>query len=681
MKITYNWLKDFVDISLTPHELAERLTMAGLEVVSIEEKNGDFVLEIEITSNRPDWLSIVGVAREVAALTNKKLKLPPSVPSKAGGSQGRLAVEVHDKKDCPLYTAKLIEGVRVGPSPGWLKTRLELIGCRSVNSIVDITNYILFEWGEPLHAFDFDALRKAAIIVRRARKGERIVTIDGNERMLTPEVLVIADAAVPVAVAGVMGGKDTEVHEASRTILLEAAVFNPVLIRKGRRMLGLQSESSYRFERSVDIATAEEASLRAAHLIEQVAGGKITAVKNVGNARLPAKCITLDTAHIRRTLAAKIPANKTKVILEKLGFQVKAASSQKLTVRIPSFRQDIRLEVDLIEEIARIFGYDRIPTTIPRIKPQAGLRDDTDTTRSLKLILVGLGLNEVITYSLVEKGWPGGLGQAAYKEIEIANPLSKEQAVLRTTLVPSLAQCIAYNLRQKQPYVAIFEIGKTYGIDASEKAQERYKLGIALCGARSLWLGKERAHDEADLLHIKGILEMLFERLGIEKRAYTFVMKNTFEGAVYIHGREVGVLVKLRNEMLDRLDIKNKRVVEAELDVETVLSFANTQKRFTPFPRLPGMVRDTTIIVKDDVTAGAILEAITRWGVGSSGGLLQGAEISKYYKGSQIPADAKGLTISCTYCSSERTLTDEEINTLHAQLVSELKAHFSATIR
>jgi phenylalanyl-tRNA synthetase beta chain len=680
MKITYNWLKDFVAITLAPRELAERLTMAGLEVVSIEEQRGDFIFEIEITSNRPDWLSVVGIAREVAALTNKTLKLSEPRPLLKTGRH-QLAIEVQGKKDCPLYTAKLIEGVKVGPSPQWLRQRLELIGCRSINSIVDITNYILFEWGEPLHAFDFDTLQAGTIIVRRAQKEEKIVTIDGIERQLTPDVLVIADASSPVAVAGVMGGRKTEVGEATTRILLEAAVFNPVVVRRGRRMLGLESESAYRFERGVDIAIVQEASLRAARLIEQVTGGTISAVKNAGTAKVPTRRIVLEATHLKRALAVEIPAGTIKGILERLDCEVKAISQKKYAVDIPSFRQDVKLEVDLIEEIARIFGYGRIPRTIPRIKPQIDHKDDTAVHRSLKEILIGLGLNEVVTYSLVEKGRANAAGQDTDKEIAIANPLSKDQAVLRTTLLPSLAQCVAYNLRQKQPYIAIFEIAHTYALDVTVKVQERYKLGVALCGGRLLWLGKDRAYDEASLLHIKGILEVLFERLGIEKNAYRFVMKSTYEGEVYVHGALVGTLVALRKEALEKFDIKNKEVVEAEIDVKTLLSLASLKRRFAPFPRMPGVTRDTTVIVKDNIPAGEILGAINRWGTSNSEGLLQGVEISKYYKGEQIPGDAKGLTISCTYCSSERTLTDGEINSLHAQLVDELKKIFNATIR
>jgi phenylalanyl-tRNA synthetase beta chain len=271
MKVTYQWLKDFVEIKILPQALAEKLTMAGLEVTSLEEKHGDSVFEIEITSNRPDWLSVIGVAREVAAITNKKMKLPKLKSLRPSAKSGQFSLTVEDKKDCPLYSAKIIRGVKVAPSPDWLKKRLELVGCRSVNNVVDITNYILFEYGEPLHAFDLDKLNNGAIIVRRAKHTEKITTIDAGQRALNPNLLVIADKEKPVAIAGIMGGRDTEVTEGTKNILLEAAIFNPVLIRRARQALGLTSESAYRFERGVSPGIVEEAAARAVELIQSSA--------------------------------------------------------------------------------------------------------------------------------------------------------------------------------------------------------------------------------------------------------------------------------------------------------------------------------------------------------------------------------------------------------------------------
>ncbi len=329
MKVTYNWLKDFVNIEISPRALAEKLTMAGLEVVSLEEAQGDFVFEIEITSNRPDWLSILGVAREIAAMTGKKMKLGSRLEV-LGSRQNlkprtqnlNITIKIENTKDCPFYSARIIRDVKVGPSPDWLKKRLELLGCRSVNNIVDITNYYLFELGHPLHAFDLDTLNLEQIIVRRAKAGEKITTIDNQQRLLGPEILVIADIDKPVAIAGVMGGKDTEVTQKTRNILIESAVFNPILVRRGRQKLGLQSESAYRFERGVDLEAAKNASLLAQELICELANGTPCGSKSLGAQKSIGALIKLDVAYVNKILGTNIPAFKIKQILSSLGFKL-----------------------------------------------------------------------------------------------------------------------------------------------------------------------------------------------------------------------------------------------------------------------------------------------------------------------------------------------------------------------
>ncbi|MFZ2356241.1 MAG: phenylalanine--tRNA ligase beta subunit-related protein, partial [Candidatus Omnitrophota bacterium] len=348
MKLTYNWLKDFLEIKITPGVLADKLTMAGLEVKSVEERDGDFVFEVEITSNRPDWLSIVGVAREVAAITNTKRKTqsvkPQSKIKNFKRTGNGFKIEIEDKKDCPIYSAKIIKNVIVGSSPDWLRKRLELIGCRSINNIVDIANYCLFTYGEPLHAFDLDRLvnglagepvSRLGIIVRRARNKEELVTIDGMKRILNEDVLIIASdtnphtrtpahplTGTPIAIAGVMGGKDTEVSFATKNILLESAIFNPLVIRRGRRKLGLQTDSSYRFERGVDFETIELATDEAVKLILDLAGGQLYLAKSEGLTKGKNKIISFDINSAARILGIDIPVIKIKNILNHLGFGV-----------------------------------------------------------------------------------------------------------------------------------------------------------------------------------------------------------------------------------------------------------------------------------------------------------------------------------------------------------------------
>lgn len=678
MKVTYNWLKDFVEIKIAPSALADRLTMAGLEVTAIEEKDGDFVFEIEVTSNRPDWLSVKGIAREVAAITNAKpkthnLKLKP----KTHNDKTPLKIDIENKKDCPLYTAKIIKDVKVGPSPHWLKKRLESIGCRSVNNVVDITNYVLFELGEPLHAFDLDKLSPDKIIVRRAVQGEKIITIDAEQRILNSDILVIADKGRPVAIAGVMGAKDTEVTEGTKNILLEAAVFNPIIVRRSRRALGIESESAYRFERGVDIATVENASLRAAALIQELAGGKCALIKTSGKCKTRKKNIALALSTVHKILGVNIAGAKIKTILNSLGFKTKTKAKNNFKVEIPGHRPDVNLEIDLIEEIARIFGYEFIPATLPAARPQLSIGQAKDTVSLIKNILVGLGLNEAITYSLIDKGLLQSFGEeGASGAIAILNPLSKEQEILRPALIPSLAKCIAYNLHQKQGYINIFEIAKVFSGE-KVRPEEQLALGVALCGERSLWFEGECIQDGAGFLHLKGILETLLQRLGIKKNEYRFIRKNRDEFEVRVKEIKIGILKRLERIILDKLDIKNKEVFVLEIALEKLIPSAQINKKFVPLARYPGVLRDISLILKDDIPAERVMQLIMELG----GKLLQKAEIRDYYKGKQIEPGFKGLTISCLYSSSERTLTEAEINPIHAAIVQALNDRLQVRIR
>lgn len=703
MKVTYNWLKDFVEIKIPARQVADKLTMAGLEVTSLEEKDGDFVFEIEVTSNRPDCLSVIGLAREVAAITGKKLRLSqvrrhkPQIISKnlqpATCGLQPLSIKVENKKDCLLYTAKIIEDVKVKSSPDWLKRRLELVGCRSTNSIVDITNYILFEWGEPLHAFDLDKLSDSVIIVRRAKQNENITTIDDKVRTLNPDILVIADTKKPVAIAGIMGGKDTEVTESTKNILLEAAVFNPILIRRARQKLGMQTDSSYRFERGVDLETVESASKRAAYLIQGITQGRCVLAKSASGYKAKKRNVNLDVLFVCKILGANIRALEIKKILNALGFKVRTKSKNNFKVEIPFYRQDVNTEIDLIEEIARIFGYKNIPQSLPRpfyyvedilgkkerglpaVKPQVSVCESRDLISLIKNVLVGLGLNEVITYSLIDHDLLISFGKSQdTSAIEILNPLSKEQEILRPKLIPSLIRCVASNLNQKQNYINIFEVAKVF-TRSLPQPEEKLALGIALCGIKSWLIEQGLIKEEVGFLHLKGILEMLFERLGIKN--YNFTKQNTHEIGVLVNKDKVGVIVRLRKEILDPLDIKNKEAWATELSLDRLFSYVNLKKKFAPLPVYPGILRDISFILKDDISVDDILKAMKEKGRP----LLQEVKIVDYYKGKQIPAGFKGLTISCLYRAHERTLTELEINPIHSNISSMLIERFSAQIR
>jgi phenylalanyl-tRNA synthetase beta chain len=673
MKTTYNWLKDFVEIKLSPEALADKLTMAGLEVTSLEERDGDFVFEIEVTSNRPDCLSVIGVAREVAAITHKKLRTPNSELRTPKSNSLPFKIDIENKKDCPLYTARIISNVKVGPSPDWLRKRLESVGCRSVNNIVDITNYVLFTWGEPLHAFDLDKLKSPAVFVRRAKPGEKITTIDAQPRALNEEILVIADSARPIAIAGVMGGQDTEVVWGTKNILLEAAVFNPVLVRRVRQALGVTSESSYRFERGVDSGAVEKAAQQAVRLMQGLAGGKCLAQKVVGSGKAKAKTISLKSETVGKILGLKIAPPQIKKILNSLGFGVKGKNN--FSLEVPSHRPDVDSEIDLIEEIARVRGYESIPTTTSRITPQASCAETRPLVSFTKDILVALGLNEVITHSLISRGSLKGLDVNPGEIIEILNPLSREQEILRPTLLPGLIKCIAYNLNQKQERVDIFEIARVFSRAEGSGPKEGLSLGIALCGMKARLSEEGRIKEEASPLHLKGAIEALFERLGIED--YNFLPDNQGNLCVSVAREKIGAIIKLPGSVLDDFEIKNKQVFAAELCLDKAFAHARAKKRFRGLPRYPGISRDISLIISEGIPVKELMQAIRE----KAGPLLCEAEVTDYYKGKQIPHRHRGLTISCLYRSEERTLAEAEINPLHSALLAVLQERFGAKIR
>lgn len=679
MKVTYEWLKDFVDVRLAPAALAERLTMAGLEVTAVEAHGGDTVFEIEVTSNRPDWLSVVGIAREVSAITGARLKKisAPRLklePQRAFPCRLRIA----DRGDCPLYTARLIKGVKVGPSPAWLVKRLAGVGCRSVNNVVDITNYVLFELGEPLHAFDANTLASLSVIVRRASAGERLVTIDGETRDLDPGILVIADEQRPIALAGIMGGKDTEVTEKTTDVLLEAALFHPVVVRRGRQRMGISSEAAYRFERGIDVAAVDAASVRAARLIQELCGGEVVGPKQAGRAPVARRKILLDVPRVGEILGEAVSAATCRSILRGLGFGARSAKTQKtLSIEVPSWRQDVKDAVDLIEEIARIRGYQNFPVSLPRFVMQ---RPDStpglgESVLYAKHILVGLGLQEVITHSLIAKEDLAAFAHVNTEGlVEIANPLSKEQEILRPLLAPSLIGCVAHNVRQKQKTVRIFEIAKTYSRSGGT-VRERLSLAIALSGTRTIWHTQGKVQDEMGFLHLKGVVQTLFERLGSE-----CVFKAVPGGAevcVLSGGRQVGTLQRIPQTYLEKLDIKNRQVFCAELEAEALLSRPRPAKRFVPLPRYPSISRDISVVVGEELSVGEIAEAIRE----RAGALLADVEVTDYYRGRQIEAGHKNITLSLRYASPERTLTETEISPLHTAVVEMLKERFHAAIR
>ncbi|MGA2775162.1 MAG: phenylalanine--tRNA ligase subunit beta [Candidatus Omnitrophota bacterium] len=675
MKVTYNWLKEFVAIKIPPQKLSHKLTMAGLEVVSLEEKEGDFIFEIEVTSNRPDWLSVKGIAREVAAIMGLRLKAQ-SLAAKCktrDNSKEKLNIKIQDKKDCPLYSAKIIKDVKVGPSPEWLRKRLELVGCRSVNNIVDITNYVLFETGQPLHAFDLDKISGETIFVRRAREGERLVTIDAQEKKLNREILVIADKEKVLALAGLMGGKDSEVTGSTKNILLEAAVFDPVLIRRSRKSVSLDSDSSYRFERGINAKGLEPSSLRASNLIEELAGGKTVLLKSSKYVFFKGKTIALDLNKVSRVLGQNVPQPKIKQILQLLDFKLKTGADSKIIVTVPSFRRDILLEEDLIEEVARIYGFELIKENLPAVKPQVTLDKTREIVSVIKDILIGLGFSEAISYSLIDRQLLKNFNIDDSLCVEVLNPLSREQEVLRPTLIPNLSRVVSYNLNQKQDYLNIFEAAKRF-VKGPDSPREELMLALAVCGRKPMLLNHGLVKDDAGILNLKGALETIFRKLGIQE--YSFENK---EGkvSVSVNGENIGSLAQLDRSALEKLDIKNKAVFAAEISLEKLIPHVNAEKKFESLPRYPAISRDISFVLKEDILIRDIINCI-----GDKGGvLLRKIEVADYYQGKQIPSGYRGLTLSCLYRSDERTLTESEVNPVHSEVLATLVSRFGVKTR
>lgn len=679
MKFTYNWLKDFVDCALSPQDLGERLTMAGLEVKDVAAQEGDYIFEAEITSNRPDWLSVRGIAREVAALTGKRMH-EPSRAQKRGASRPCQAVQpwavrVSDAKDCPFYTATVLTGVSGRQSPDWLRRRLELIGCRSVNAIVDVTNYIMFEYGTPLHAFDLALLSGTGVSVRRAASHETIVTIDGTRHQLTGDMLVIADAKRPVALAGIMGGKDTEVSDRTSAILLEAAVFNPVVTRRTRQSLGLTSESAYRFERGVDAGIVLTAAQDAARMIIEVCGGNASAVAKAGAPGRKRVMVTLDPLAVSKTLGVKVSAQETKKILTSLGFSV-SARREKLGVAVPSFRGDVAIPADLIEEVARIHGYERVPASVPVVRAPVTSADQ-GIVPAIRRYAAALGLVEVITYSTVSgrkpEDYPRSLREG--ENLELVNPLAGGETTLRQTLIPSLVDRVAYNLNQGQERVFLFEISSVFSQVRGEP-KETLKLGIVLCGIRHLFLSESTVKDKVGLAHVKGIVESLGERCGID--GLSCVPEEGGCAYEIRAGKEsVGVMGMVTQSAREAAKIKNRDVFYAEVDVALFSRASRRKRTYKPLPKFPSITRDISCAM----TQGQSIEAVLATVRETAGAYLKSVRVTDYYTGKQIAAGHLGVTLSCVYRADDRTLTEEDIEPVHASVCAVLVSRFAVAMR
>ena len=680
MRFTYSWLKEYIDVKLKPKELAEKLTMAGLEIEAVSQADGEWVFEAEVTTNRPDWLNIIGIAREVAAITDEKM-----AATKAGqhssASTGRAAqpksaanciIQVLDKQSCPRYTGRIITGVKVAPSPEWLIKRLKSIGVRSVNNIVDITNFVLFETGQPLHAFDFDKLSGGRIIVRRAKGNEQIVTIDGVTRKLDLSMLVIADENAPVAIAGIMGGKGTEVTESTKTILLESAYFDPAITRKVSRCLGLGSDSSYRFERGVDLAGVKTASDRASALIAAIAGGLTGKIIDIGKKSITQANVLVNFQKVNDVLGTNVPTKEISRILKALGLKSGKTSKAGAVFTIPSWRRDLKKEEDLIEEIIRIYGYDKICTDSVFIPMQP------DLARIISDTLVSFGLNEAITYSLVDKVLDDIFQPApSVAAIKIKNPLSSDFAVLRRNIIAGILNAAKWNLNRNINDIKLFEIGPVYHSEKLDRQEENH-IVICLSGTRrDNW---QDGVNPVDFYYLKGITDSLFKKLGVSnydiKPGQSGIFQAEQSAEIMIKGEPAGFLGKVEKGLLKKIDI-DKDCFVCQINMDILVKHVELKKRFTALPKFPVVYRDISTLAKIETPLGDIVNMIKE----TAGDIIKEIKLFDVYKGEQIPKGHRSLIFRLTYQSFDKTLTDKEVEIIHSGIISALKEQLGVGTR
>ena len=655
---------------------------------------GDIVLELDVTPNMARCLSMIGVGREVAALSGQTLRLPPqALLETATSAEQRVVIQIEDPHLCRRYTALLLKGAKIGPSPGWMQRRLAYAGMRPISNIVDITNYVMLEWGQPLHAFDYDLLVKRAggksptIIVRPARQGETLTTLDGIRRDLSPDNLVIADTAGPVALAGVMGGAETEVSATTSNILLESANFDYRSVRRTMKAFNLPSEASVRFSKGIHPHTARLAAERAAELFQRFAGATVSGgLDDCYPAPLPAQVVTLDLEEVRRVLGMDLPRQEVIRILRALDYELEEAGPESLSVNVPPHRMDVQAgPADLIEDLVRIYGYDRLPSAL-----LADQLPRQHTNRSLILeeksrdILVRAGLQEVITYALTEPSREKPLGLAAHEYVRLLNPISSERVVMRQTVLAGVLEVTAANLKHTDD-VFLFEIGPVFLTRPGEKLpDEPRRLAIVLTGRRRAGNWDEPSGESiatADFFDAKGIIDALVEDLHLAKVAYqpssAPYLHPGKSAELMIEGRAVGSFGELHPRVAEAYGFGERRVVAGELDFEAIFTAIPDRYSYSPLPRFPAALRDIAVIVDEETTAERIVKEIRAAG----GNLLRDARLFDIYRGESIAAGKKSLAYALAYQAEDRTLTDKERDKTHKKIEDRLKHVLKAQIR
>lgn len=668
MLISYNWLKKFVKIEKSPGAVANKITLSLAEIESLEKKGQDHILEIENKglTHRPDCFSHLGMAREVAAFFNLKLNDPlAKLAAKKFKPEKKLPLEIKiQAKDlCPRYCGIVLTDLQIGPSPNWLKTGLERLNIRSINNVVDITNFVMVELGQPLHAFDYDKVKDHQIIVRTAKKGETIITLDGVKRTLKEDSLLIADVQEPLAIASVMGGQKAEISPETKSIVIESANFEPKNSRITSKKLSLRTEASTRYEKNLDFTLTLPAINRAVELIQKTAGGKVASpLIDVQNKQFKPKTIKVSPQWLNGFIGLNLNDGEIISILERLAFKVKKQASQ-FSIEIPSWRQDVNLEADIAEEITRIYGYDKIPVSLPKEEARPPKTNPHLFWRKkIKLFLKGLGFTEVMTPPFVGTPLLESCGVANEEYLTLVNPLTVDQEFMRRSLVPSLLSITKTNLKYFNKF-RIFEIDRVYLPQDKKKPQEiPYLTGLAV---------REK------FIEIKGVVEALLEEMGVKNFSFQpYKLEKTFYGRVFHPGRTAEVMVKneslgvvgeINPSVLHRLGIK-KRIVAFDLDFEQLEKLSTTIKKYQPLFKYPAIVEDLSFVVPPQTLVGEIKEAVQK-----TSSLIRSVKYLDSYQDTR--------TFRITYQSDKKTLSDPEARKIRKKIVATVSRKFRAKIK
>lgn len=676
MIVSWNWLKEYVRLDMSIDTLVDRLMMSGLNHESTEEVAGDLAIDLEVTSNRPDCLGHIGIAREIAVLFDRELQWPSTEFEESQTAIEELTsvvVEPDAASWCPQYRARVIENIQVGPSPEWMQRRLRSLGQQPVNNVVDITNYVLFECGQPLHAFDYDKLMAQRIVVRNARQEERFVAINNKTYTLQPSMGVIADAERAVAIAGVMGGADTEVSESTTRVLLETAEFAPLVVRHGSRLLDLSSASSYRFERKIDPAGVVWASDRACHLLCKLAGGRVAkGAIHVGTNRYTRDPIRLRWQRVPKILGIDISKEEICRILDKLGLAIVTQDDEAVTVLPPTFRRDLTREIDLVEEVGRIHGYDAVPED--RVVPLAvAARSKQDRVQEvIRQSLCASGYHEAVTFSFTEdKVATGVRAWTDQPSLQVSHSSRKQENCLRQSLIPSLLRVLANNRAHGNVDVQLFEIAQLY----IPKPGQQLPEDPSVVGLVSQVTGDL----ETAVRLVRGHVESLLDRLHIQVVLSPCTVEGLEAGKTaewLVDGQRVGILGLANRELKKTADLNDDAVV-AELLVDVLTAKADLVAKAHDIPTQPAAVRDLAIVL-DESTTWADLESTVRSVAPPE---LETLEFVDLYRGKQVPDGKKSIAFRLIYRAADRTLTREEVEAHQQRIIQTIADRLQGTLR